>query len=507
MLNIGNTYNELSDLQNAVAYHLKAMKLFEEVKNKRGQSFCFQNLGNDFLSLKQFNVAEKYFTQAAALKEELGDARGVITSWTSLGEVYRQLRKPTIAMKYFKKSLKRADELKLRASERNILFNMGLVLKDQKQNDEARARFLECISLSRQAGDSLLVSKAKVGLLMMENSEQAENKEEQTLAENVQLSREQGDRSNAAESYQKMADWYAAHKQFEKAFKYQKQSQQLDDSVRGHEIVVQLKRMEEEYKSEKKEKEIALLKKDQELQQVTLGRQKAIITSIVIALVGILLIAFLAVNRYRAINNAKRLIEIERVRNNIARDLHDDVGSTLSSINILSQVALVEKNGNTESYLQRIGDQSARMMEDIGDIVWSINPQNDSMQQVITRMKEFSAEILESKNIAYNFSEQISDGITLDADQRKNLFLIFKETINNAAKYSSARLIDINIHQQDQTLTMRVKDNGLGFNEHEVSIGNGLRNLRERAKEIKGSIELKSFLGNGTEVELKFPLA
>jgi signal transduction histidine kinase len=122
-------------------------------------------------------------------------------------------------------------------------------------------------------------------------------------------------------------------------------------------------------------------------------------------------------------------------------------------------------------------------------------------------MREFATEIFEVKNIEYHFSETIQDGLVLTADQRKNLFLIFKETVNNAVKYSQASLVEITLHQHDHELVMHVKDNGIGFDEQTVKSGNGLRNLRERAKEIKGKLALKSRLGEGTEMELHLPLA
>jgi signal transduction histidine kinase len=97
--------------------------------------------------------------------------------------------------------------------------------------------------------------------------------------------------------------------------------------------------------------------------------------------------------------------------------------------------------------------------------------------------------------------------LVLNADQRKNLFLIFKESINNAAKYSQATTVEINIEQQDQTLIMSIKDNGQGFDEQKIKAGNGLRNLRERAKEINATLELRSTVGAGTEVNLNVPIA
>ena len=95
----------------------------------------------------------------------------------------------------------------------------------------------------------------------------------------------------------------------------------------------------------------------------------------------------------------------------------------------------------------------------------------------------------------------------LNADQRKNLFLIFKETINNAAKYSEASEVAISLQQQDHALIVSIKDNGRGFDEQTIKAGNGLRNLRERAKEINAKLELYSIIGRGTEVVLKIPIA
>ncbi len=507
MLNVGNAYYNLGELKNAADYHLKALALFEEVKNKRGQSFCLNSLGNDYADLKQYNTAEKYFFRSEKLKEELGDKRGVLTSWMSLGVVYQQTNKPDLSMLYFNKALVRTRELNLSLEESRVLFNIGSLLKQIKKNDEAAKKFSEALVLARQSGDSALVSRIKTYIISMRNEAQKEIKEEQTLRQNIKISLESGALDNTAEGHFELAKWYESRKQFDKAFENIKKAQQLTDSIKGNQIILQLKKLEEEYNTEKKEKEIVLLKKDQEFQTLALSRQRVIITLGIIGLISVLIIAALLINRYRVMNRTKRLLEIEKVRNNIARDLHDDMGSALSSINILSQVALVEKNGNTQSYLQRIGDQSARMMEDMGDMVWSINPRNDSMSQVLIRMREFASEIFELKNIEYQFSEKDIENLILNADQRKNLFLIYKEAINNAAKYSQATNVEINIQQQDHTLIMSIKDNGQGFDEQKVKAGNGLRNLRERAKEINASLDLKSAVGAGTEVNLKVPIA
>jgi signal transduction histidine kinase len=176
-------------------------------------------------------------------------------------------------------------------------------------------------------------------------------------------------------------------------------------------------------------------------------------------------IGLLVFNRNRAIQQARRQAEIERVRNQIARDLHDDMGSTLSSINLISQVALTEDSGGVQTkYFKRIAEQSAKMMESMSDMVWSINPHNDTLQKTVVKMKEFSAEILEPKNIGYKFEiDEALNSIFLDVASRKNLFLIFKESINNAAKYSGSSFINIFITQESGELLLTIKDNGKGF--------------------------------------------
>nr|HPH45630.1 triple tyrosine motif-containing protein [Chryseolinea sp.] len=196
----------------------------------------------------------------------------------------------------------------------------------------------------------------------------------------------------------------------------------------------------------------------------------------------------------------------EQIRSKVARDLHDDIGSTLSSINIISKLAMNESNGNTNHHLQRIGEHSARMMESMSDIVWSINPNNDSLEQMMVKMKEFAAEILEPKNITYTFEgEESLNGTSLDIQVRKNIFLIFKETINNTAKYSEANLVTIQLEVNANSLHLLIQDNGKGFDFKTVKPGNGLRNIRERAKGINALLDLKSS-HLGTQIELNIPI-
>ncbi len=205
-----------------------------------------------------------------------------------------------------------------------------------------------------------------------------------------------------------------------------------------------------------------------------------------------------------------RLLAVERVRNKVARDLHDDVGSTLSTINILSSMAktkLLTDPVKTSEYISKITDNSQQMMEAMDDIVWSIKPDNDNMQRIVARMREYAASILEPKEIGIEFSidENIYD-LKLDMETRRDVFLIFKEAVNNSAKYSHCSEIKIRINFENKKLTINISDNGKGFDVQKADSGNGLGNMYKRAEALHGTISINSEEGKGTHISLIVPV-
>jgi len=200
----------------------------------------------------------------------------------------------------------------------------------------------------------------------------------------------------------------------------------------------------------------------------------------------------------------------DRLRSKIARDLHDEMGSTLTSINIISKVTLQQVDGNVlmKTNLQKIKDHSSQMMESMSDIVWAINPANDTLEKIILRMKEHAAEMLEPAKINLHFSEGGAlDNIKLNLAQRKDLYLIFKEAINNAVKYSEATEIHIHLGHENNNMKMQIKDNGKGFEAEKTYSGNGVRNMHSRAVQMKALLEIQSSPRAGTTILLQLPIA
>ena len=219
---------------------------------------------------------------------------------------------------------------------------------------------------------------------------------------------------------------------------------------------------------------------------------------LLVVLAGVLfLLAFIYRKQQR-----KRL---ERIRDRIATDLHDDMGSTLSSIRIFSDVAKkqIEEKPETVQLLDRISNNATSLSENMQDIIWTIRSDNDTLEDLVSRMREFGLRVCDAKNITFNTTvSQSFKASKLTLEQRRNLYLIFKEALNNAVKYSQCSRIDLILNLKNRFLKLELADNGKGFNVEEIKRGNGLNNLEKRAKEINGQIDIKSSAGKGTCINL-----
>ena len=202
-----------------------------------------------------------------------------------------------------------------------------------------------------------------------------------------------------------------------------------------------------------------------------------------------------------------KILAIQNVRNAISRELHDDVGSTLSSLHMVSSLAkkkLREDPEKTGELLEKITESSERMTGDMQDIVWAVNPMNDSFAQIIARMQKFSAQLCEAKNIELFFTaDEKIKLLKLPLKYRTDLFMIFKEAANNLAKYSHATKAYVGLRKNNHHFILEIKDDGIGFNVKNTFQGNGLRNMHTRAKSLKGTLSVLSGT-EGTSITLVF---
>jgi two-component sensor histidine kinase len=212
-----------------------------------------------------------------------------------------------------------------------------------------------------------------------------------------------------------------------------------------------------------------------------------------------------AIYRYRI----NELLHLQKVRDRIATDLHDDIGTTLTNISILSELS--KKNLHKEeagTFLDRIAEEVHNSSQALDDIVWSINTKNDTLAQTVARMRRYAAEVFDAANITYTLQlDEQFEKYKLNMEQRRDCFLIFKEAINNIYKHANAKHVEIKVWIEKGHLHMIICDDGKGFDTTTQTHRNGIKNIHNRIEKWKGKIAMNSVQGVGTVTQVNFPLS
>ena len=233
--------------------------------------------------------------------------------------------------------------------------------------------------------------------------------------------------------------------------------------------------------------------------------------------IGLVILLLVALTHLIYRYHTRRLIELERVRTRIATDLHDDIGASLSKIAILSDVAgqqmLTAKDSPVAAPLAQIADTSRDCVDAMSDIVWAVNPQRDHLSDLTQRMRRFAEDLLDARDIDFTIRSSLDEkDMRLGADLRREIYLIFKECVNNLVKHSDCRNAELAFSINGPWLVVAITDDGRGFKiEDPLTNGNGmgghgLASMQRRAKALGGSLKINSEPGRGTTVTLKAPL-
>jgi signal transduction histidine kinase/streptogramin lyase len=204
----------------------------------------------------------------------------------------------------------------------------------------------------------------------------------------------------------------------------------------------------------------------------------------------------------------QQALDLERLR--ISRDMHDEVGSTLTEIAILSELTKREIGNGvaTKLHLQKISDRSREVLDSISQIIWAISPKNDLLGDLAAYLRTYATQYFAHSSIhcRVDFPETFPDS-RFAAESRRNIFLMVKEALHNVLKHSGATDVDVRLTVEDQTIVIVIEDNGKGFSLNEgTGKGIGLHSMKKRAQDIGGTIEFESNQPSGTRVCLRIPL-
>jgi two-component system, NarL family, sensor histidine kinase UhpB len=458
---MGSVYYHQQLFQQSVPYNDKAIALYRKIGNQRMLASVLNNQGLIYKGLLDYNKAIVMITEAIHILDSLKDITNLAVFSGNLADVYFELGNDEQALFYANEAMKYGV---MQNNETQIAMANQFIARVYMK----RKRYPEAIDL---------------------------------LTKGISIFKETDDYERYYHSTDLLSQAYASIGNYPKAYEYVRISRDVNDSLTKAQFTEDLAAMQTKFDVNEKNKEILLLAKDKELQRQKLSQQGIImIASIGLAMLALIGI-WLRINRNKLRQKMKEL----ELRNQIASDLHDEVGSSLSSIHMLSQMATQQEGGNglQKDILARMSTNAKETMDKMGDIVWMIKPGDTESSSLKQRMERFAYEICSTKNIVLTMQLDELEHMKLSMQQRKNIYLIFKEAINNAVKYSGADRIQVTGTVTGKDFILTVKDEGKGFDSGLIAKGNGLDNMYQRARELHGSLKIDT--AKGTTIRLVLP--
>lgn len=313
--------------------------------------------------------------------------------------------------------------------------------------------------------------------------------------------------STQKEIYHALYSYYKVHDDPKKALYYHEKYKTITDSILNYNIGISVL----EYESEKLEDDILLLTKDKELQATVFAKERQQRNISYAAISVLMLLTGLSFVRYRnnKIRKSKQALMKERLR--LSRDLHDEVGATLSGIAMYSHVAREQvkhsKPVEADESLSIMQSSAGDMVNKLSDIVWLMNPEQDTLSKFIERLEEYARKMASARNMQVSIIlPRGMESIQMPFEARRNIYLVCKEAINNAVKYSNGGYIRLQVKIIDDKILFTVQDDGKGFDEITIRRGNGLENMKRRAEEIGATFSISSEKNQGVNIELQYKL-
>ncbi len=494
--NLQNYPAALKDCDTAIGYAT-------QIKNNDGLGRIYSIINDIYDNLKQYDKALAALDKSDYHFSFTKNRQMVGMNYSERGDILLKLNQPGTAINWYKKAIAIADSLEDINNLAAYHGSLGEAFAKQKNYKEAETAFITGLNYARQTENTgqQAVCYTNHSTLELEQNRFQKSidyglKAYELIKPETDLLHEQGITYTLATAYFKNGN-------NTKGLEFLELSTALKDSLVKQQFSVETAKQQASFDVKEKEREITVLNKDKELQRQKLQKQRLLIISAAFIVLLSLAAIWLLLNRNKL---KQRMRELE-IRNQIAADLHDEVGSSLSSINMLSQMATKQGNESLQKdILERMSTNAKETMEKMSDLVWTIKPEEAEGSNLKQRMERFAYEICGAKNIALALQLDKLETKDLTMEQRKNMYLIFKEALNNAVKYSGTEKIAVSAANGNNVLTMIVKDEGKGFDKGTIIKGNGLENIQTRAASVGGKLTIDSVEGNGTTVMLTMPL-
>ncbi|HEU5052001.1 MAG TPA: ATP-binding protein [Hanamia sp.] len=520
---VANEEQYFGDFQSATQFYLQALKLAGRLHQQRMQRLINNNLSSVFISLKDYKTAYRYSDNAYQLARDAHDT-------TVMGDCLINMGISEIHQTHYDEALNNfseAEKIGYREPDMTLvadaLSDKGLVYYDLQefQKSEEQYHKQENIAVKYDLPFEQLYALFELAVLKKEKGDFGGA--EKLASRAISIGEDLNTKDELAEMYDTMAVIKLKMGKLAEAMAFKNKFEAMKDTLTNAQVQTNIHHLELQYRSAQKDKEIAQQALKIERTNSALQRKNTLIWVILAGLLALITILVLSYRSYRhkqklsrqqlltlqkehEVNTLKAKMQArEEERNRIGKEMHDDIGSALTTILYHSEELNNNANGKNSKALKGITETATSVMDKMNEIIWSMNSDYDTVDDFIAYTRQHSGEYLQNHNLDYHFEipTEIPD-LHLTGEQRRNIYLVIKEALHNVVKHACASKVCISFQIKNNLLIL-IKDNGKGTNnESGKRFGNGLKNMRQRMESIGGTF--KMICNEGTCIQLTCPV-
>jgi signal transduction histidine kinase len=506
--NLGNEYQYLGYLSLAAENYLHAAELAQAFHGQRFLKVFDNNLASVFYSLQQYDKSYQYAHQSWQIARDMRDSAGMAMSLVNMGISEFRLGRPSQGLEHFNQVIDLGKCLNDYTLICDGYTNIGSIDMNAHHLEQAFADYEKVLELAEKNDNPNYKILSLAGLTDVYIERKEWKKAAPTVQKAIVLTEDIGDRDKLVELYDKSAKINEGLGNWKGALVDRNRYERLNDSLLNEQTRTHINEMDIRYQAARKDQQLAeehlRLAAIQNLVRTRNTQLYAMAAGLILLLVLLLLGWRLLLQKQKMAVLRAELKGQELERKRIAQEMHDDMGSGLTTILYLGQSLGNDKNVEKSQVAQKIVDTTTSLVETMNEIVWSMNNRYDTLEDLVTYIRHQTGNWMEHTGMNYTMDipEEVPQ-VSLKGEVRRNIYLVVKEAMHNVLKHSGACKICLSMNFTNG-LFIAIQDDGRGISNNGSRWGNGLSNMEERMKTVGGTLHIRS--KGGTSVELHVPI-
>lgn len=451
--NLGNLLINLHDYPQALTYLRQSATIYQQIGELKKLAYPLSNIGKVHLDRKQYDSALYYYHKTISISQVYDDQYELAQTFKRIASIYTELGNYSKAFAYCDTSLAISEKYQYRYIIADVFEIQAKIYLAGKDYKNAKMKLLKCLELYH-----LLLVKPSIQYC-----------------------------------YKQLSNLDTIEGNYRDAYRHYKMYHLYNDSLIDLENRIKFEKQRVSNKAE--------------IQQLISDRKNKVLTILIFFLI---ITAILILYIFRQKQQTRQKLELAETKNKISRDLHDEIGSTLSSISMQTEVLKkrIKNHENIDDLVDLIKVESRKTMSTMSDIVWSLNSENENISELINRIRNYCSISLGTAGIHYHIDAELNEEVkNTDLHLFKEVYLISKEFINNSMKYAACKNVYVMLHKKGDLMNLVLKDDGVGFDVQNRNYnfgGEGIANMYKRAKSINATFDLQSARSEGTTLHLSW---